>query len=118
MWCPNLGAVAQVLRERSRLDEETYLRRIQLRLAGVTNSAVASGLGISKPYAAKHLFSPHKDGGGAQCPTPLFKIGQLSRHHFDLGAENDVGALRPIFGIRSEAVHSLCRLDLVQECLV
>jgi CRISPR-associated endonuclease Cas1 len=34
------------------LDNETYLQKIQPRLAGITYSAIASALGVSEPYAA------------------------------------------------------------------
>ena len=35
------------------LDEQTYLQKIQPRLAGVTIPVIASALGISEPYAAE-----------------------------------------------------------------
>ncbi len=42
------------------LDEETYLRRIQPRLAGVTISVISSALGVSNPYAADIRAGRHR----------------------------------------------------------
>jgi hypothetical protein len=39
--------------ERALISEELYLREIRPRLAGFTNSAIASALNVSKPYAAE-----------------------------------------------------------------
>ena len=42
------------------LDEDTYLRRIQPRLAGITIPVISSALGISQPYAAEIRAGRHR----------------------------------------------------------
>ncbi len=42
------------------LDEETYLRRIHPRLAGVTIPVISSALGVSNPYAADIRAGRHR----------------------------------------------------------
>ncbi len=42
------------------LDEETYLRRIQPRLAGITIPVISSALGVSNPYAADIRAGRHR----------------------------------------------------------
>ena len=55
----------------------------------------------------KRRAPPHKKG-----------FALLLVEHFVLGAEDDIGTLRPVFGVGSETVRPLCRLYLVQEGLI